>query len=78
MLKKEWEKVPETEPNSYSQEDVVPIALGEEGVTHLVCCEGRLYRSSEDKHAEVVFANDIRNRGVPVQNIRQIWIKNSP
>ena len=77
-VKNEWEEVPETEPESYSPEDVVPIALGEVGITHLVC-EGRLYRSSgKNRHAEVIFVNDIRNRHIQVQKIHKIWIKNSP
>ena len=57
------------------EREVVLIASGELGVTHLLTNEGKLYRSNNGLHAEIVFCEDTT---VQAQNIRELWIKNSP
>ena len=57
------------------EKDVARIASGELGVTHLLANEGKLYRSNNGRHAEIVFCEDTT---IKAQNIRELWIKNSP
>ena len=57
------------------EREVALIASGELGVTHLLTNEGKLYRSNNGLHAEIVFCEDTT---VKAQNIRELWIKNSP
>ncbi len=54
--------------------DVVKIASAELQVTHLLTNNRDLYRSEEDKHAEVNFSEDT----VRPESVKRIWIKNSP
>ena len=60
-------------PNEY---EAAQIAHSEDGVTHLLTNEGKLYRSNSDPpytHAEFILT-----RKTQAHNITKIWIKNSP
>ncbi len=54
--------------------DVAKIASAELLVTHLLTNNRDLYRSEEDKHAEVNFSEDT----VRPESVKRIWIENSP
>ncbi len=80
----ESKESPDQEKDDYTQEAIVPIAVGEIGITHLLDDRGRLYRSRlyncnsymyEQEHAERVFKNNLH--GDPAR-IRKIWLKSSP
>ena len=56
-----------------SEYEAAQIAHSEDGVTHLLTNEGKLYRSNTYTHAEVILT-----RRTQAANITTILIKNSP
>ena len=64
------------EERCFSEYEAAQIAHSENGVTHLLTNEGKLYRSNSDPpytHAEFILT-----RKTQAHKITTIWIKNSP
>lgn len=68
----------------YSHEEIVPIAVTEVGITHLLDDKGRLHRSTREQqhaeavHAEVVFKNILLKNKEDLNSITEVWLSNSP